>query len=155
MGVTRLLLLGSFYYIQTNFLYFFAHDCKSKIFQMPKILKYNKVQSAIKNVICKRKSIKRCSFTNSHLLPVIHTGCLIVKWWKLNGSEGQQNKKFGMIYGASGGLEFCVSSTSFQKSNISRPQHSPTEKLLKFNLIFHDSTKKFFFAKHKKNIKIT
>ena len=27
MGVTRLLLLRSFYYIQTNFLYFFAHDC--------------------------------------------------------------------------------------------------------------------------------
>ena len=27
MGVTRLLLLGPFYYIQTNFLYFFAHDC--------------------------------------------------------------------------------------------------------------------------------
>ena len=27
MGVTRLLLLGPFYSIQTNFLYFFAHDC--------------------------------------------------------------------------------------------------------------------------------
>ena len=27
--VTRLLLLGPFYYIQTNFLYFFAHDCTS------------------------------------------------------------------------------------------------------------------------------
>ena len=27
MGVTRLLLLGSFYTIQTNFMYFFAHDC--------------------------------------------------------------------------------------------------------------------------------
>ena len=27
MGVTRLLLLGQFYSIQTNFLYFFAHDC--------------------------------------------------------------------------------------------------------------------------------
>ena len=27
MGVTRLLLLGPFNYIQTNFLYFFAHDC--------------------------------------------------------------------------------------------------------------------------------
>ena len=30
MGVTRLLLLGPFYYIQTNFLYFFAHDCSYK-----------------------------------------------------------------------------------------------------------------------------
>ena len=28
MGVTHLLLLGPFYFIQTNFLYFFAHDCK-------------------------------------------------------------------------------------------------------------------------------
>ena len=27
VGVTRLLLLGPFYSIQTNFLYFFAHDC--------------------------------------------------------------------------------------------------------------------------------
>ena len=30
MGVTRLLLLGPFYSIQTNFLYFFAHDCKKR-----------------------------------------------------------------------------------------------------------------------------
>ena len=29
MGVTRLLLLGPFYSIQTNFMYFFAHDCIS------------------------------------------------------------------------------------------------------------------------------
>ena len=27
IGVTRLLLLGPFYTIQTNFMYFFAHDC--------------------------------------------------------------------------------------------------------------------------------
>ena len=27
MGVTRLLFLGPFYTIQTNFMYFFAHDC--------------------------------------------------------------------------------------------------------------------------------
>ena len=27
-GVAHLLLLGPFYYIQTNFLYLFAHDCK-------------------------------------------------------------------------------------------------------------------------------
>ena len=37
------------------------------------------------------------------------------------------------------GLDFCVS-TSFQKSNIRWPQQPPTEKLLKFNQIFHDST---------------
>ena len=29
MGVTRLLLLWPFYTIQTNFMYFFAHDCKN------------------------------------------------------------------------------------------------------------------------------
>ena len=28
---------------------------------------------------------------------------------------------------ASGGLEFCVSSTSFQKSNIGRPQQPPKQ----------------------------
>ena len=37
---------------------------------------------------------------------------------------------------ASGGLEFCVSSTSFQKSNIGLPQQPPTEKVLKFNMTF-------------------
>ena len=42
---------------------------------------------------------------------------------------------------ASGGLDFCVSSTSFQKNDIPWPQQPPTEKLLKFNIIFHDSTK--------------
>ena len=53
---------------------------------------------------------------------------------------------------ASRGLEFCVSSTSFQKSNISWPQQPLTEKLLKFNLIFHDSTKKHSFSKHQNKL---
>ena len=52
---------------------------------------------------------------------------------------------------ASGGYDFCVSSTSFQKSNIGWPQQPPTEKLLKFNLIFHDSTKIIFVSKHQNN----
>ena len=34
MGVTCLLLLGPFHYIQTNFLYFFAHDCNHLNFLM-------------------------------------------------------------------------------------------------------------------------
>ena len=55
---------------------------------------------------------------------------------------------------ASGGLDFCVSSTRFQKSNKDWPQQPPTEKLLKFNLIFHDSPKKLSCFKHQKNIKI-
>ena len=49
---------------------------------------------------------------------------------------------------ALGGLDIWVSSTSFQKSNIGRPQQPLKEKVLKFNMIFHDSTKKIFFLKH-------
>ena len=30
---------------------------------------------------------------------------------------------------ASGGLEICVSSTSFQKNDIGRPQQPPTERI--------------------------
>ena len=39
--------------------------------------------------------------------------------------------------------------TGFQKSNIDWPQQPPTEKLPKFNIIFHDSNPKIFFSKHK------
>ena len=47
---------------------------------------------------------------------------------------------------ASGGADICVSSTSFQKNDIGWPQQPPTEKVLKLNMIFHDSTpKKTFF----------
>ena len=72
----------------------------------------------------------------------------------LRGS-GIENFDELLCLGASGGLEFYVSSTSFQKSNIGWPQQPPTEKLLKFNLIFHDSTKKPSFFKRQKNIKIS
>ena len=66
-------------------------------------------------------------------------------------------KNFGNLWclGASGGLEFCVLLVSFKKSNIDWPQQPPTEKLLKFNMIFHDSTKTLSFSKHQKNIKIS
>jgi hypothetical protein len=50
---------------------------------------------------------------------------------------------------ASGGVGICVSSNSFQKSDIGWPQQPLTEKVLKFNRIFHDSTPKTFFSKHK------
>jgi len=50
---------------------------------------------------------------------------------------------------ASGGLEICVSSNSFQKNDIGWPQQPLTEKVLKFNMGFHDSTLKNFFSKHK------
>ena len=39
-----------------------------------------------------------------------------------------------------GGLPIWVSLISFQKSNISWPQQPLTEKMLKFNMIYHDST---------------
>ena len=50
----------------------------------------------------------------------------------------------------SGRLEICVSSTSFQINDNGWPQQPPTEKVLKFNMIFHDSTQKTFFQ----NVKI-
>jgi hypothetical protein len=39
---------------------------------------------------------------------------------------------------ASGGVEICVSSNSFQKNDISKPQQPPTERLSVKNLIFDD-----------------
>ena len=48
---------------------------------------------------------------------------------------------------ASGGVEIWVSSNSFQKNDIGWPQQPPTEKVLKFNMIFHDSTQKKDFFK--------
>ena len=50
---------------------------------------------------------------------------------------------------ASEGKKNCVSSTGFQKNDIGWPQQPPTEKVLKFNMIFHDSTQKKIFSKHR------
>ena len=50
---------------------------------------------------------------------------------------------------ASGGFGICVSSNSCQKNDMGWPQQPPTEKMLKFNMIFQDSTPKNFFSKHK------
>ena len=50
---------------------------------------------------------------------------------------------------ALGGLNICVSSITFHKNYISWPQQPPTEKVQKFNMIFHDSTQKNIFPKHK------
>ena len=50
---------------------------------------------------------------------------------------------------ALGGLGICVSSNSSQKNYIGWPQQPPTEKVLKFNMILHDSTPKKLFSKHK------
>ena len=64
--------------------------------------------------------------------------------------RGRKSNNFAELWClvASRGLDIWVSWTSFQKSNISWPQQPPTEKVLKFNMIFHDSTKKFFVSKH-------
>ena len=51
---------------------------------------------------------------------------------------------------ASGGAEICVSSTSFQKNDVGWPQQPQTERVLEFNMTYHNSTKKNFFS----NIKI-
>ena len=48
----------------------------------------------------------------------------------------------------SGGKKNFVSSTFFQKNYIGWPQQPLTEKVLKFNMIFHDSTPKNIFSKH-------
>ena len=53
----------------------------------------------------------------------------------------------------SGGLEILVSSTHFQKSNIDWPQQPPTERVLKFHMIFHDSTKTKLFSKYQSKAK--
>jgi hypothetical protein len=54
---------------------------------------------------------------------------------------------------ASRGVEICVSSNSFQKNYIGWPQQPPTEKMLKINMVFHDSTQKNFFLKQKNIVK--
>ena len=50
---------------------------------------------------------------------------------------------------ASRGLHVYVSSTSFLKNDMSWLQQPLTEKMQKFNLIFHNSTRNNFFSKHK------
>ena len=53
--------------------------------------------------------------------------------------RGSGIKNFDDLWclGASGGLEFCVSSTSFQKNNIDWPQQPRTENVLKLNVILN------------------
>ena len=81
------------------------------------------------------------------------TGCLIVIWFFLIVDlRGRKIKNFDhtSLAAWSGGLPISVSSSSFQKSCIGWPQQPLTEKMLKFNLIFHDSIPKNIFQ----NIKI-
>ena len=56
--------------------------------------------------------------------------------------RGTRIENFDVIWclGASGGYDFCVSSTSFQKSNVDWPHQPPAEKLpiLVKNWVFDD-----------------
>ena len=54
---------------------------------------------------------------------------------------------------ALGDIEIWVSSTSYKKSDIGWPQQPPTSKKVpKFNLIFHDSNKKYLLSKHQNKV---
>ena len=55
---------------------------------------------------------------------------------------------------ASGGVGICVSYTSFKKSNIGWPQQPQTEKVLKFKMVFCDSTPNSIFSKHQNKAEI-
>ena len=55
-------------------------------------------------------------------------------------AEGLLFTPKAVVKDTAGILDICVSSTSFQKNDIGWPQQPPTEKVLKFNMIFHDYT---------------
>ena len=63
---------------------------------------------------------------------------------------GRRIKYFFEIWWLVGSRSFAIEvlSTSFQKSSIGWPQQPPTEKVLKFNVIFRDSAQNLFFSKH-------
>ena len=64
--------------------------------------------------------------------------------------RGRRIKKFFELWWmvGLGGFTIWVLSSSFQKNSIGWPHQPPTEKVLKFNGIFRDSTQNFFFSKH-------
>ena len=66
----------------------------------------------------------------------------------LKGSRIENFDKLGTLLTLRG-FDISVSLTTFQKRNIHWPQQPPTEKVLRFNMIFEDSTPHFFFSKHK------
>ena len=76
-----------------------------------------------------------------------------ISYWSVKSNSALRGRRINhfielwFIVG-SGGLEIWVLSTSFQKSDIGWPQQPPTEKVLKFNVIFHDSINKLSFSKH-------
>ena len=63
------------------------------------------------------------SYTGCLIYRVSHIEECILKLWGVEGSI------ILLIYGASGGLGICVSSTNFQNNNICGPQQPPTERV--------------------------
>ena len=61
-----------------------------------------------------------------------------------------ENFDYTSLAAWSWGLPICVSPTTFQKSSIGWPQQPLAEKMLKFNLILHDSTQDKYFFKTSK-----
>ena len=76
-----------------------------------------------------------------------------ISYWSVKSNSALRGRRINhfielwFIVG-SRGLEIWVSSISFQKSDIGWPQQPPTEKVLKFIVIFYDSIKKLSFLKH-------
>ena len=72
--------------------------------------------------------------------------CKVNQPWRVEGSIILLNYSWFLV--ASGRFNFWVLWICFQNSSISWPEHPPAEKALKFNLIFHDSSKIIFVSKH-------
>ena len=81
-----------------------------------------------------------------------------VSYWRVQSKSALRGRRINHCIDlwclvASGGLHICVSSDSFQKNDIDRPQRPPTKQVPKFNMTYHDSTQKTFFQNIKKNAK--
>ena len=98
---------------------------------------------------------KWMSFSSTDSALEILTYVQGISYWSVKSNSARRGRSINHFIDSwfivgSGGLEIWVSSTSFQKSNIDWPQQPLTEKVLVFNLIFHDSTPKHYFFKTSK-----
>ena len=99
---------------------------------------------------CRKTFLSKCHILES--MPVYYILQGVSEWTDISKSalRGRKINNFIELWFlvASRGLGICVSSTSFQKNYIGWPQQPPTEKVLKFNMIFHDSSPRNLFSKH-------
>ena len=72
----------------------------------------------------------------------VHTGCTIRFWHKVKTSLEQMFWQIHQKLMLSG---FLSRSIIWNFSDLTQPQQPPTEKVLKSNMSFHDSFKRFFF----------